>query len=130
MNLCLKGEAHRAFQMADRLNGLDGWRIVVRSIHRGRDNRQAELRQMIKNPPRITKLEDVETGIIEYDSMIRDYIACDGTPPNDLERKTDLLAILPSEIRESMLWRATDPDSSYVDFRDHIKTQTNHVLFH
>ena len=24
MNLCLKGEAHRAFQMADRLNGLDG----------------------------------------------------------------------------------------------------------
>ena len=130
LNLCLKGEAHRSFQMAPRLNGLEGWRMVVSSIHRGRDNRQAQLRKLIRNPPSISKLEDVEMGIVNFDSLIRDYVACDGSPPNDLEKKTDLLDMLPNEIRENLLWRATDSSKTYEEFRDHIKVQANHVLYH
>ena len=130
LNLCLKGEAHRAFLMAERLNGFDGWRIVVSSIHRGRENRQGELRKLIRNPTCISKLENVEAVIVNYDSLIRDYIACDGRAPTDAEKKTDLLDILPGEIRENLLWRATDPDKTYEQFRDHIKAQTNHVLYH
>ena len=80
LNLALKGEAHRAFMMADRLNGFEGWRIVVSSIHRGRENRQQMLRKMVRAPQPINKLEDVEMGIITYDSLIRDYVAVEGTP--------------------------------------------------
>ena len=87
LNLALKGEAHRAFMMADRLNGFEGWRIVVSSIHRGRENRQQMLRKMVRAPQPINKLEDVEMGIITYDSLIRDYVAVEGTPRMISRRK-------------------------------------------
>ncbi len=130
LNLCLKGEAHKTFQLADTLNGFEGWRLIVALIHRGRENRQAELRKLVRNPPAINKLEDVESGITAYDNLIREYIACDGTAPTPTEKKTDLLDMLPLEIRENLLWRATDPNKSYEEFRDHIKGKANHVLYH
>ncbi len=38
--------------------------------------------------------------------------------------------MLPTEIRENLLWRATDGNKTYEEFRDHVRAQTNHVLFH
>ncbi len=130
LNTSLKGEAHRTFQLAPELNGLEGWRAVVASIHRGRENRQAELRKLIRNPPAINKLEDVERGIVNYDNLIREYEACEGIPPTKAERKDDLLDMLPAEIRENLLWRVTDSSKSYEEFRDHVRAQANHVLYH
>ena len=130
LNNCLKGEAHRAFELAPWLNGPEGWRSVVAGIHRGRENRQGQLRKLIKNPPAITRLEDVERGIVHYDNLIREYQAVQGVAPTPQERKSDLLDMLPTEIRENLLWRATDGNKTYEEFRDHVRAQTNHVLFH
>ena len=130
LNLCLKGEAHRLFMMAERLNGLEGWRMVIGSIRRGRDNHQAQLRELVKHPPRINKLEDVEMGITNFDSLLRDYVAVGGSPPNDLEKKSDFLSMLPGEIRDNLIWKSNDPTKSYEEFRDHVKAQANYVLFH
>ena len=88
------------------------------------------MRKLVRNPPSISKLEDVEMGIINYDSLLRDYVAVGGSPPNDLEKKSDFLDMLPSEIRENLIWRSTDPSKSYEEFRDHVKAQANHVLYH
>ena len=130
LNLCLKGEAHRMFLMADRLNGLEGWRRVTGSIYRGRENHQSQLRDKLRVPQKVHKLEDVEMGIINFETLIRDYIAVDGTPPNDLEKKSDIMHMMPAEVREGLLWHSTDRTHSYEEFRDHIKMQTNSILYH
>ncbi len=131
LNMCLKGEAHRHFELAKWLNGLEAWRIIVQTIHRGRNNRHAALRKLIRNPQQIVKLEDVEQGITTFDNNLREYEACNGRRPDDADLKTDLLESLPVEIRENLLWRSSDlPDESYEAFRNHVKMQANSVLYH
>ena len=109
LNMALKGEAHRGFELAPRLNGLEGWRLAVRSIQRGRVNRLAELRKVVRNPPGITKLEEVENGIIRFENTLREYEACGGTKMSETDKKTDLLDMLPGDIRENLIWRSTGP---------------------
>ncbi|MDP6215272.1 MAG: hypothetical protein QGI41_10080, partial [Acidimicrobiales bacterium] len=130
LNMCLKDDAHKTFELAPMLDGLEGWRLVVSSIHRGRDNRLASLRKLVKNPMAITKLEDVEAGIVTYDNNLRAYKACGGQMPNETDLKGDLLDSLPLEIRENLLWRSVDGDESYEKFRNHVRVQANHVLYH
>ncbi len=105
LNMSLKGEAHRTFELAPLLNGLEAWRIVVQGIHRGRDNRHAALRKMVRSLPAIHRLEDVDQGITSFDNTLRKYEACGGQRPGDDDLKTDLLDSLPAEIRENLLWR-------------------------
>ena len=106
LNTCLKGDAHTTFENANLLNGLDGWRLIVQDIQRGRSVRLATLRKLVRNPPRINKLEDVASGIVKYQNLIKEYRSVGGEPPNDFEQKQDLLDALPQEIRENLMWRA------------------------
>ena len=47
--------------------------------------------------------------------------------PSDEEKKSDLLNILPGTLRESLLWRATDP-GPYTRFRDMVRSQAARSL--
>ena len=51
----------------------------------------------------MSKLEDVERGIVNYDNLIREYEAVQGVAPTEAEKKSDLLDMLPGEIRENLL---------------------------
>ncbi len=108
LNICLKDTAITCFSGAETLNGLDGWRRVVNHIQHGRNTRLAILRKVIKNPPAIRKLEDVTKGIMVFENTIREYEAVGGTAPSESEQKQDLLETLPLEIRENLLWRASE----------------------
>ncbi len=130
LNMCLKGEAHRHLELAKMLHGLEAWRIVVQTIHRGRNNRHAALRTLIRNPQPITKLEDVERGITTFDNNLREYEECGGRRPDDEDLKSDLLDSLPGEIRENLLWRTVKRDEPYEAFRNHVRMQANSVLYH
>ncbi len=129
LNTCLKGEAHTTFETADLLNGLDGWRLVVQDIQRGRNVRMATLRKLINNPPTIARVEDVAAGIVKYQNLIKEYKAVGGEPPNEKEQKTDLLDSLPQELRDNLLWRSVN-DEKFVDFQNHVKATANTILFH
>ena len=129
LNLCLKGEARASFQQAPMFQGLDGWRRVMFDINKGRDIRLAQLRKVVRNPPHIQRVEDVANGITRFDNIIREYVDAGGTRPGDKELKSDLLDALPNEIREHILWRATD-NSDYASFRNHVRSQAHTVLYH
>ena len=131
LNTCLKGEAHTVFEGADTLQGLEGWRLVVQDIQRGRGIRIATLRKLVKHPPHINKLEDVANGMLKYQNILKEYKAVDGILPSAQEQKSDLLDTLPQELRENLMWRATNkPDETLTDFQNHIRTTVNEILFH
>ncbi len=131
LNTCLKGEAHTVFESADMLNGLDGWRLVVHDIMRGRTIRMATLRKIVKQPPQITKIEDVASGMLKYSNLLKDYKAVDGILPSEGEQKIDLLGTLPQELRENLMWRAVNkPKEPLTDFMNHVRATANEVLFH
>ena len=130
LNTCLKDKARTFFQAADELNGWDGWRRVVMHIRRSRQVRLGTLRKKVRNPPPITKLEDVTIGITKYDNLLRDFEAAGGTPPDDMERKQDLLDTLPEAIRENLLWRASRVDEKYPAFVAHVNETVDSILYH
>ena len=78
MNICLKENARTIFESAKMLNGLDAWRAVVLDIQKGRMIRLDQLRKIVRNPPSIVKLEDVNNGILKFETNIREYVATGG----------------------------------------------------
>ena len=131
MNTCLAGEAHRCFETADTLNGLEAWRLIVRDIQKGKTMRMCQLRKLIRNPPQITRLEDVDHGLIRFENLHKEYAGIVGDrAPHDDEKRTDLLECLPAEIREQLLWRSTVEGEDFQDFQNHVRAATNSILYH
>ncbi len=131
MNTCLAGEAHTCFETADTLNGLEAWRLIVRDIQKGKTMRMCQLRKLIRNPPQITRLEDVDHGLIRFENLHKEYAGIVGDrAPHDDEKRTDLLECLPAEIREQLLWRSTVEGEDFQDFQNHVRAATNSILYH
>ena len=63
-----------------------------------------------------------------FENLLREYHEVGGTRIEDAEKKSDLLAVLPVEIREHLLWHATDRNRSFPEFRDLVLTQSNKIL--
>ena len=57
-----------------------------------------------------------------------EYSQAVGKMPSDPELKSDLLSILPSQIRETLLWHSCDVGVNYSQFRDTVITQTAKML--
>ena len=77
----------------------------------------------------ISSLEKAEEGIAEFEHVHNEYVLAGGTLPSNEERKTDLLAVMPGEIREALLWKANDPGPFHL-FRDMIILKANQLLLH
>jgi len=125
----VSGTAETMFKGAAKLNGLDAWRRLVRYIDHGRAMRLETLRREVKmiHLKPIASLEKVEEGVAEFENVLNEYVQVGGTPVSNDEKKSDLLAVLPAELRETLLWRATDP-GSFEGFRDMVLTQCGKVL--
>ncbi len=130
LNNCVKGEARETFDAAATLDGFNAWRLIMYDVRKSRWVRLQQLRKLVRNVPPITKIEDVVSGIAAFDATIKDYKAAGGIEPDDIEKKADLLESLPQEIRENLHWRSSDPNESYTDFRNHIKSSANTILYH
>ncbi len=127
---CVSDDAETIFKGAATLNGIDAWRRIVRFIDHGRGIRleqlRAEVRALHGRP--IRSLEVLDVGIAEFENKINEYKAAGGEGyEKDGIMKSDLLAILPHELRDNLLWQATD-GGSYATFRDTVKSQAAKVL--
>jgi hypothetical protein len=126
---CLSSEAEAVFKRAEELNGFDAWRRVCRYIDHGRGIRlealRAEVRSIHLHP--MKNLEAVALGIAQFENKLSEYEDAGGKRPDDHERKADLLAILPQELRENLLGRAAD-DGAYEPFRDMVQAQAAKIL--
>ena len=67
---------------------------------------------------------------MKYDNLLRDFEAAGGTPPDDMERKQDLLDTLPEAIRENLLWRALRVDEKFPAFVAHVNETVDSILYH
>ncbi len=126
----ISGSAEKIFKRAEMLNGLEAWRRMVRHIDHGRPIRLENLRREVKvlHMRPIRDLEHVEEGVAEFENTIHEYVQAGGTPYQDPEMKTDLLAIPPAKIRESLLYHSQDENNSFEKFRDIVLAQTQKIL--
>ncbi len=90
------------FKRADVLNGIDAWRHGVRFLDHGRSIRLETLRTEVRvlHTKPIKNLEAVTVGMAEFENKIREYVEAGGKKFDDSDMKSDLLAILPQELRE------------------------------
>ena len=111
----MSGTAETMFKRAEVLNGLDAWRIISRQIDHGRAIRLETLRREMKelHTKPIRSLECVEEGVAEFENVHTEYERAGGLIPNDSELKSDLLRILPREIRELLLWHSSNIGVSF-----------------
>ncbi len=130
LSSALTNSAETIFKGAETLRGFDAWRRITRYIDHGRSIRLEELRRTVRTMHMrpMKGLEHVEEGIAEFENLLRDYEDAGGTPFAEEEKKADLLAILPSELREHLLWYVTDKGKTFAQFRDIVRTQTGQVL--
>ena len=63
-----------------------------------------------------------------FENTMTECARAGGRESTDAELKSDLLRILPSEIREMLLWHSTDVGVSFQRFRDTVVAQTAAVL--
>ncbi len=125
----LTGTAETIFKRSEILNGADAWRRIVRFIDHGRSIRLEHLRREVKTMhlKPIKDIEGVEEGIAEFENTLMEYEQAGGTANTDDEKKSDLLAILPSSLRENLLWQASD-GGSFQKFRDMVLNQAAKVI--
>ncbi len=58
---------------------------------------------------------------------MNEYVQAGGTAPGNDEMKSDLLAVLPTDLREALLWKASD-EGPFYKFRDMVLTQNAKIL--
>ena len=123
---CLRGTAETMFRRAECLNGIDAWRRLVRQVDHGRGIRLEMLRREVQelHTRPIKSLEAIEEGVAVFENTMTEYARAGGRESTDAELKSDLLRILPREIRETLLWHSTDVGVSFQRFRDTVVAQT------
>ena len=126
---CVSSEADTIFKGADDLQGLDAWRRIVKYIDHGKSIKLEQMRREMKTQhlKPIKNMESIAIGIAEFELRLKEYAEIGGSMPDDEEKKADLLNILPGALRESLLWRATDP-GPYAKFRDMVLSQAARSL--
>ena len=127
---CLTGAAFEAHEIVEELNGLEAWRSINRIIDHGKPQQNEQIRQRLKNLPPIKSLDGIAAGAVKYEKLVREYVSTGGDKPSESIMKNELLDMLPSEMREHLLWHATSPTFSYPAFRNHVVTQAASILGH
>ena len=126
----VSGTAETIFKRSETLNGIDAWRRLAHYVEHGKEVRLETLRREVKmlHTRPIPGLDKVEEGIAEWENVMNEYALAGGTSFSDAERKADLLAVLPAELRELMLWNSTKAEIPYDAFRDHVINQSSKIL--
>ena len=70
----------------------------------------------------------MEEGVAAFENKIYEYHRAGGPAPVDSEMKSDLVQILPQQIREQLLWHSTNVGVDYQTFRNTVCAQTQSVL--
>ena len=118
------------FRRADWMNGLEGWRRLVRRIDHSQAIHLETLRRQVQDlhTKPIRSLEDIEEGVASFENIMAEYVKAGGPQAPDGQMKADLLRVLPKEISELLLWHSTDTGVSFARFRDTVVNQTAQVL--
>ena len=113
-------------------NGLDAWRRVIRMIDNGLPHQLEDLRNEVRtiHLRPMKDVENVHTGIAEFDDTLRRYHEAGGTGWRDAsELKSDLMAILPAKMREDpLVLQAKISGASYQEFANMVRAQASQII--
>ncbi len=98
LNTALLDKAPDYFEGAGELIEFDGWGCIVQQIHKGGKTRDGTLRRLIKQMPNIAKLEDIESGTIRFEAIMRDLRPDRWRGPDRLRDEGGLRQIFPREL--------------------------------
>ena len=101
----------------------------MQELQKNRGILLAQFRKIVRGQLKIAKVEDVASGILKFEDVIRQYVQAGGERPNDKEMTNDLLDTLPQEIRETNVW-GTSHDEPFAAYRDHVRTAADDALYH
>jgi len=121
LGVCLKGKAEAVYNTGgtERIrNGLEAWRKVYCHIVNGSKLHNMNLRDRVYQPKEARQYSDVPQAIGDWENDYRDFLAGHGGRMTAYEEKMTVLKILPSSMRDHLLYRAMDDQMSYEQFRD------------
>ncbi len=121
LGVALKGKAEAVYNTGgeERVrNGLEAWRKVYTHIVNSTKLHNMGLRDQVYQPREARQYGDVTAAINEWESTYRDFTLTGGGKMGDYELKMTMLKILPSSMRDNMLYRAMDESVPYQRFRD------------
>ena len=130
---CLRGAALTMVKAATVFNGLDAWRRVIRIIDNGLPHQLEDLRSEVRtiHLRPMKDIENVHTGIAEFDDTLRRYHEAGGTGWRDAaELKSDLMAILPLKMKEDpLVLQAKLSGATYHEFANMVRAQASQLIF-
>ena len=129
LSATVSGAAETIFKRAKTLQGIDAWRAMTRYVNHGKRIRLNRLRDQVmsvRTRP-IPSVEKIEEGVAEFENLFAEYALAGGILEGDDAMKSDLLKILPSGVRDKLLWNADD-EGSFEKFRDMIVNQSLKIL--
>ena len=99
LNACLKGSAKETFELADDLDGFNGWRLVVQDIMKSRGIRLAQSRRAVRNPPAIKDVAHIASAVNSFGAIHTTYKGAGGAIQDDQVKKLDLVESMPNGTR-------------------------------
>ena len=128
LNTAVHSAAVDVMKAASELNGMEAWRLLCRHIDHGRPLRLDVLRRQLRAPSTIKSLADVPTALTRFQNLVREFEDAGGDRPPDSSLKSDLFEMLPGQLRDQLLWHASDPTWSFQKFKDHVSTTAERVM--
>jgi len=127
LSTCLSGAAMTIFESVDVLNGLDAWRQLHNHIQKGSATRRLTLREPAIHPRAARNEEEVNMAITKWEIDYKKYLDAGGSELNDEDLRMTLLQLLPQQLREGLIWRATE-SRCYAEFREHVRIKSEQIL--
>ena len=121
LGVALKGKAEAVYNTGgeERIrNGMEAWRKIYAHIVNSTKLHNMGLRDQVYQPREARQYGDVTAAINDWESTYRDFRTTGGGEMGDYELKMTMLKILPSSMRDNMLYRAMDESVPYQRFRD------------
>ncbi len=115
------------FESVDVLNGLDAWRQLHNHIQKGSATRRLTLREPAIHPRAARNEEEVNMAITKWEIDYKKYLDAGGSELNDEDLRMTLLQLLPQQLREGLIWRATE-SRCYAEFREHVRIKSEQIL--
>ena len=129
LSVTVSGPAETIFKRAKTLQGIDAWRVMTRYVNHGKRIRLNHLRDQVmtvRTRP-IQSVEKIEEGVAEFENLFAEYALAGGILEGDDAMKSDLLKILPSGVRDRLLWNADD-EGSFEKFKNMVVAQSLKIL--
>ena len=104
LNISLTDDAWEVLDSLGVGQGLEVWRLVNVDTTQKTEGELMEMEDLVQNPKRITKLADLNKGILAWDNMYKEFKEAGGEKLS-AAREVDILAkMLPAEVKQHALW--------------------------